>query len=298
MPSQRLLERYRERSVAGAARARMLAGIPGTQRRLEFAHASTVVWEGGDGPPMVLLHGGVECGGAYWGTVTSRLAERFHLVVPDVPGLGESDPVARWDERAFAAWFARLLRHTCYEQPTLVAHSLLGGVAARFAARHGELLRRLVLYSVPALGQYRPAVGLRRAAAQASRWPSERHHQGYAQWALFDPTRTRQRDPGWYEALGAYRRSRVRMPHVERMMGQLSAAETRQIPDSVLERITVPTALLWGRQDRIVGLGAGQRVSARFGWPLHVVDDAGHMPHIEQPESFLRALNDIESTVL
>ena len=40
-----------------AARERLLAGIPVTERRLELAGVSTAVLEGGDGPPIVLLHG-------------------------------------------------------------------------------------------------------------------------------------------------------------------------------------------------------------------------------------------------
>jgi pimeloyl-ACP methyl ester carboxylesterase len=33
--------------------------------------------------------------------------------------------------------------------------------------------------------------------------------------------------------------------------------------------------------------------SKRLDWPLHVVDHAGHVPHIEQPESFVHRLTDI-----
>ena len=39
------------------ARERLLAGMPVTERRLELAGISTAVLEGGDGPPVVLLHG-------------------------------------------------------------------------------------------------------------------------------------------------------------------------------------------------------------------------------------------------
>ena len=63
-----------------------------------MAGISTAVLEGGDGPPLVLLHGGIECGGAYWAPVIARLAENHRLVVPDAPGLGESEPVARLDD--------------------------------------------------------------------------------------------------------------------------------------------------------------------------------------------------------
>ena len=44
-------------------RKRMLAGIPVTERRLSVAGISTAVLEGGNGSPMVLLHGGIRRAG-------------------------------------------------------------------------------------------------------------------------------------------------------------------------------------------------------------------------------------------
>ena len=58
------------------------------------------------------------------------------------------------------------------------------------------------------------------------------------------------------------------------------------MPDAELGRIPVPTDLLWGRHDRFVPLGLAEAASARLGWPLHVIDDAGHAPHIERPDAF------------
>src|SRR5687767_8749579 len=133
----------------GSARGRMLAGLPVAERRLWPAGVSTNVLEGGDGQPLILLHGGIECGGAVWAPVISRLSERHRVVVPDLPGLGESDPVARLDAAVFADRLAKLVGLTCDAEPTLVAHSLGGSVAARFAVRHGDLLRRLVIYGAP-----------------------------------------------------------------------------------------------------------------------------------------------------
>ena len=49
-------------------------------------------------------------------------------------------------------------------------------------------------------------------------------------------------------------------------------------------------SLVWGRHDRFVPLGLAEAASARLGWPLHVIDDAGHVPHIEQPDAFLEVL--------
>ena len=132
----------------------MLAGLPVTNRTLHIDGIATSILEGGDGPPLVLLHGGIECGGAMWAPVLTQLVEHHHVVVPDVPGLGESAPAQRLDVETFASWFTGLLEQTNLERPTLVAHSLLGSLGARLATRRSSLLGRLVVYAAPGVGPY------------------------------------------------------------------------------------------------------------------------------------------------
>lgn len=277
-------------SPAGDARARMLAGAGLQERRVRLAGASTVVLEGGDGPSLLLLQGGIECGGAYWAPVIARLAQRHRVVVPDVPGLGESEPLARLDAPAFAGWLAALVRETCREPPTLIAHSLDGSLAARFAARHGDLLRTLVVYAAPGIGPYRMPLGLRVVAMRFGLRPTERNAERFDRFAFFDFDRARRRDPDWFGAFSAYTRLRAAVPHVKRTMSQLLKAGTKRVPDAELRRIELPAAILWGRHDRFVPLSLAEAAGSRLGWPLHVVDDAGHAPHIEQPDAFLDAL--------
>jgi pimeloyl-ACP methyl ester carboxylesterase len=272
------------------SRERLLAGLPVTERRLELAGASTAVLEGGDGPPLVLLHGGIECGGAYWAPVISDLAESHSLVIPDAPGLGESEPFAGLDTAALADWFAELVRSTCREEPTLVAHSLLGNLAARLAVRHPELLRRLVIYGAPGIGPYRMPLRLRVVAIRFALRPTEKNEERFERFAFHDLDGARRRDPQWFEAWSAYSRARAVVPHCKRTMRWLIPHCTKEIPDADLRSLTLPTALVWGRHDRFVSLDHAEAASARLAWPLHVVDDAGHVPHIEQPEAFLHAL--------
>ena len=274
------------------ARTRLMRGLAVEERRLEVDGIGTTVLEGGDGPPLLLLHGGIECGGIYWAPAISRLAQHHRLVVPDVPGLGESQPAGRLDLETFAGWMTALLRLTCEEPPTLVAHSLLGTLAARFAAGHGSRLRRLVIYAAPGVGPYRMPIGLRAVAIRFALRPSEANMERFERWAFADLDRVRRQDPDWLDAFTTYTRSRAVVPHVKRTMRQLVAAGTKH----VRERIDVPTTLLWGAKDRFVPLGLAQDASARLGWPLQVIDDAGHVPHIERPDAFVSMLEEATRT--
>ena len=283
-------------SAAKGLRQRLLAGAPVTERRVGLAGVATALLEGGAGPPLILLHGGIECGGVYWAPAVARLAERNRVIVPDVPGLGESDPVARLDHVAFADWLGELLRATCEEPPALIAHSLLGSLAARFASAHGGLLRRLVVYAAPGVGPYRMPLGLRVVAVRFGLRPTARNAERFDRWAFFDFDEARERNPEWLDAFSAYTRSRAAVPHVKRTMRQLIRTGTERVPDNELRHIATPVALLWGRHDRFVPLGLAADASARLGWPLHVIDDAGHVPHVERTDAFLDALRAVVDT--
>jgi 2-hydroxymuconate-semialdehyde hydrolase len=278
-----------ETSGTGADRRRLLAGLPLTERRHDVNGLATTVLEGGAGPPLVLLHGGIECGGAYWAPVVPQLAERHRIVVPDVPGLGESEPAGEV-EAAFDDWFSELLRATCDEAPTVLAHSLGGALAARFALQRGGLTQ-LLLYGSPGIGPYRLPLGLIVTALRFDLRPTLRNQERFEQWAFHDVHRTKLQDPDWFRAFDDYCVSRASVPHVKRTMRRLIRTQTKQIPESELRRIGVPTSILWGRHDRMVSLRLAEDASSALGWPLHVIEDAGHVPHLERSDRFVQALS-------
>jgi 2-hydroxymuconate-semialdehyde hydrolase len=269
----------------------LLAGLAATESRLELSGVSTAVLQVGDGPPLVLVHGGIECGGAYWAPVVAELAERYRVVVPDLPGLGESEPAGRRVELAFPEWFSGLLHETCDEEPTVVAHSLGGGLVARYAVEHGGL-RGLVLYGSPAIWRYRMPLGLVAAALRFDLRPTLRNHERIERWAFLDVERTRLQDPDWFQAFAAYCVTCASRPHVRQTMRRLVRTQTERVPQVALRRIGARTTLVWGRRDRMVPLDLAEEASSTLEWPLHVVEDAGHVPHLERPARFARALTE------
>ncbi|MGH3597547.1 MAG: alpha/beta fold hydrolase [Mycobacterium sp.] len=97
-------------------------------------------------------------------------------------------------------------------------------------------------------------------------------------------------DPAWFDAFSAYTLARARESHVKATMRRLLSTLTKEIPADETARIGVPTALLWGREDRMIPLRFAERAAARRDWPLFIVERAAHVPHIEQPEPFVRTL--------
>ena len=269
----------------------MLAGLDLRGRTERVCETETAILEAGEGQPLILLHGGIECGAAYWAPVIAPLADRYRVLAPDVPGLGESEPVASLDAASFGRWFGAFVKATCPQPPIVVAHSLLGGLAARFAAS-GADLERLVVYAAPGVARYRMPLRLMVIAGLFSLRPSERAEERFERFALFDLDRARRRAPEWFAAFSAYNLRQARRPSVKRAMNQVLAAGKARVDGAGLRRIGAPVSLLWGRHDRMVPLGVAERAAADLGWPLHVVEDVAHVPHIEDPGAFLDGLGD------
>jgi pimeloyl-ACP methyl ester carboxylesterase len=166
-------------------------------------------------------------------------------------------------------------------------------VAARFAAGHSDRLAGLVLIGMGGLvGKVRLPPGMLLALVRHSIRPSERTALGMLRRVSVDADRARRRMGARWTPFRAYSLELSRAPSVQqanrRLLRELGL---RQIPPEELARIGVPTTLIWGRQDRVMPLSTAQEASARFGWPLHVIDDAGHFLALDQPEAFLRALS-------
>lgn len=278
-------------SLSTDPRARLLATLPVSERRLTLARVSTAVVEAGDGAPVVLLHG-PGAHGVAWLRVIPDLAEHARVIAPDLPSHGASDPFdGSPDTGRLLAWLDDLIERTCETPPVLVGHLLGGALAARFAAQRGDRLRGLVLVDTLGLQDFDPAPDFGRALAAFAAHPTDATHD--ALWALcaFDLEAMRQRMGEQWDAIRAYTLDRARVPALRAGQHALMAAVgLHAIPHDQIARIAVPTTLIWGRHDRATPLRVAEAASLRYGWPLHVIEQAADDPPMEQPAAFLVAL--------
>ena len=283
----------RDRRVVGDdARQRLLAAIPVTERQLPLAGVSTAVLEGGDGPPVVLLHSSGEFA-ALWMRVIPDLVTTHRVVAPDLPGHGASEMAdGQPNLDRMVAWLGALIEHTCPSPPALVGHGLGGAIAARFAIAHPDRLSRLVLVDALGLDRFEPAPSFGLALHRFMEQPSEHTRDGLFRQCFVDPDGLRQQLGQRWEPLAAYALDRARTPGQQAALGSLMPQlGLPAIPPADLARISVATTLIWGRQDLQVPLPVAEAASTRHGWPLYVIEHAGDDPAFEQPEAFLRALH-------
>lgn len=275
---------------------RALSVTSARPRVVDVGGVATSILEAGDGPPLLLVHGGVESGALVWAPVLDRLATSHRVVAPTIPGLGESEPMAALDAGSFAAWLRGTMQTLDMDRPMVVAHSLGGSLAARFAADAPEALSGLVVYAAPGVGPYRMPPRLMYSAIRFSLRPSAANAERFDRFLLFDLDATRALHGSWYEAFDEYNRAKAAVKHVKKTMNRLVSLGTKRIPNEELSRIDAPVHLIWGRHDRMVPLTTATAAAECHQWPLHLVDYAAHAPHLEQPEAFLDVLRPILET--
>ena len=289
MSTQHVAEERGRRPTGEDVRARLLSGLPVTERWLQLAGVSTAVLEGGYGPPIVLLQGEFA---AVWMRVIPELVTTHHVIAPDLPGLGASEVSdGPPDANMVLAWLDELIGQTCAVPPVLMGKGPGGALAARFAIEHGERIDRLVLVDTHGLDRYRPPPRMALTFIGVLLRPTERGLQrGFRNYCFADLDGVRAEMGERYELMAAYALDRFRTPSVKAAMRSLMRQLASAIPSRELDRITVPTTLIWGRHDLGVRLAVAEAASARYGWPLHVIENARDDPAIEQPEAFLEAL--------
>jgi pimeloyl-ACP methyl ester carboxylesterase len=298
MTAQEPAERQRSRQFVGKhARERLLAEMPVTERRLQLAGISTAVLEGGDGPSVVLLHGPGEYA-AKWLRVIPDLATTHRVVAPDLPGHGTSEVTdGPLDADRVSAWLGELIERTCPTTPALVGQILGGAIAARFAIDQSDRLGQLVLVDAFGLTPFQPTPEFGLALTDFIAEPTEDTHDRLWRRCAFNLDEMRERMGESWEWLKAYNLERARATNLHAAQHSLMTQfGMPAIPPADLMRITVPTTLIWGRHDLATQLAIAEAASARYGWALHVIENAADDPPIEQPEAFLRALREALET--
>lgn len=105
-------------------------------------------WTGGQGKPLVLLHGYPQTA-VMWRKIIPRLKENFTVVCPDLRGYGDSEkPRSGYDKRTMALDIKLLMESLGYRQFSLVGHDRGGRVGHRLALDHPDSVEKLCILDI------------------------------------------------------------------------------------------------------------------------------------------------------
>lgn len=105
--------------------------------------------EGGQGQPLILIPGWPQTWWAFH-RMMPVLAEKFHVIVVDMRGMGSSDkPEAGYDKKTMAKDIFELVKYLGYDEVNIGGHDIGAQVAFSFAANHPEAATKLIILDTP-----------------------------------------------------------------------------------------------------------------------------------------------------
>jgi pimeloyl-ACP methyl ester carboxylesterase len=239
-------------------------------------------WVGGQGAPLLVLHGAG--GNRGWTRSMTTLAERYTVWAPTHPGFGTSGD-AEWmegidDLARFYLWFIDAAR---LGRPHLLGHSIGGWTAAEMAAMSPGAIAKLILVAPAGLKPERGEI-----LDIFFHSPAE-----LRDLTVHDPKTI----PEWEELFGrAPTPAELEIADRNReMTARLTWKPYMHNPRLAhfLPRVTNRTLLVWGREDRIIPVECGELYRRALpNATLTVLDRCGHLPPVEQPDAFARLVLD------
>jgi len=276
---------------ATPAREQLLQAVPVSERTLPLAGISTPILEGGTGQPVILLHG--PGGNAFhWMSLIPGLVRTHRVIAPDLPGHGASQvndgPL---DQHRVVRWLDELIDVTAGEAPIVVGAALGGAIALLYASQKNRI-GRLILLGSMGLAPFEPTPEFGAALHQFLGRPTPETQEALWKECVYDLAELRTALGANWSAFDGYNLDRAQSPEVMASLMQLMELfGLPAIPPRDLEKIRVPTRLVWGRHDRAIPLGVARTASERYGWPLQVIEDAGADLALENPAAVAAAID-------
>lgn len=270
--------RFRPLTVFGW-RTRLALRAAGVKRLAVATPAGRqVVFVGGHGPVLVLLHGAGGQAGT-WFRVAPELAKTHRLIVPDLAGHGASAPASGPIEVRQVLEAAEAVIGTLAngDRVTLVGNSLGAWIAMLIAHRQPGRVAMAVCIDGGAI---------RGPDLRARLQPKNRSDARESLAQTRDPERAPVPD---FVLDDIVRQAQV--GPLARLAATAASMEAYTLSETQLHEITVPVRLIWGASDRLVPIEYAKRMQgALLNVKLFTITGCGHVPPLECPDKFLAAL--------
>ena len=275
----------RQRVVAGLSRATVEAA----GHRWVYAQREA---DDADAPTIVMIHG-FTGSKENWYPLARELGGRYRLLIPDLPGWGESErrPGAAYGFPEQAAHVDAFIRALSPGKPVvLLGHSMGGGIAALVAARHPQAVAQVGLLNAAGVRFKDNRFGL---DVLAGRNPfavdDEASLQRYID-IVFHVPEAKPWLP-WPASTGLIRKRIAEADFERGVLDRIGRSDEALLPGEEAARIRQPALLLWCKQDAVIDASALALYAQRIPQARKVLlDGCGHMSIMERPRQVADAV--------
>jgi pimeloyl-ACP methyl ester carboxylesterase len=241
-----------------------------------------VYYEAGKGSMVILIHG-LGADSHHWAANIGPLSQNFRVIALDQIGYGQSEkPVMRYTVGHFADYLHGFMDALKIPKASLVGNSLGGWVALDFTIRHPELVEKLVLVDAaglhPTTPLKEPSGGWKNLTPLNTRWFFDLMAAN-KEWATTD--------------LGsnAFERHAKNGDSYTVASSVAEMATGREFEDKKLDKVKVPTLIIWGRKDMLIPIAMGENFNKGIaGSQMIVIEGTGHIPMVGKPAEFNAAV--------
>lgn len=291
-----------------------MSDIPGfSQSMIETNGTRLSVHQGGEGPPLVLLHGYPQ-NHMTWSKIAPDLARHFHCIVPDLRGYGDSDIPANdaenhaYSKREMARDVVGVMQALGHDRAHVLGHDRGARVSYRLALDHPDRVDRLGIIEIVPTGDFWAAWNAE-LAIKAYHWtflaqPAPLPERmisadgvAYMDWTLAAWTHAGDLSPFSEPALASYRRQAADPARIAAMCNDYRAGASidRALDEEDRKagrKIAAPTLFVWARG------GFPSRTGDPLGlwraWAEDLagveIDGSGHFAMEEVPQQVLDAV--------
>lgn len=253
------------------------------------------------GAPILLVHG-LAASLHDWDALLPELAAAdYHAYALDLLGHGDSPkPNSRsyktkWVYKHFAHWIDTL---QVPETPILIGHSLGGYMCLRYAIRHPERVRALVLTNPFYKLDQLPALLRRTYRRPTINALVVKHTPGWVfRWIIDVTNHALGRAGGETMTLSEEIRLQTALDYKRTAPGAFNIPNTVRDLTSDLARVTVPTLVLWGDRDQTLASDSFAPLVQSLPAARGQVISGGHVPHQSNPEEYNRLVLDFLKTI-
>jgi len=227
---------------------------------------------------------------------------KFRVIVPDLPGFGESQPFKQHSVDDYVTWLQHFIaKLELNEQPVLLGHSFGSIIASHYAAAHPSMIQRLILINPIGYPALKGPQAILTQGAILYYWFGRKLPGKFSTRWLSGPlfvdtmsrVMTKSKDKDMKTFVKEQHRQYFSSFASSTVVAESFRASVSHDVREVARSLTIPTLLIAGEQDDITSVAKQRELHALIkDADLHIIPNVGHLIHYETADSAAQIIQD------